>query len=109
MTGKLILLLFVWSETRTSQGLLTVNKEGDPVFGIIPAEIVVGLSVLLNFVLFSFGQTAGIAGSRVYFPMKSRVIIGLSSICACIKRVSTFIFYLSPSLGLWNLLRHYQG
>jgi len=109
MSGKLVLLLFAWSETRTSQGLFSVLQQGNnTVFGI-PAEIVVFLSVLFSFATFSFAQTAGIAGSRVYFPLKSRLILGLSSICACIKRVFTIIFYLTPSLGLWNILRHYQA
>ena len=107
LTGKLILIALVNSETRTTQGLLTIFDEKD-IFGI-PARIFIGLSVAFSFLSFAFAQTAGIAGYRIYFPMKSRASIGGSALLAAIVRVMTFILYFSPCLGLWNLLRHFQG
>ena len=107
LTGKLILIVLVESETRTTQGLLTLFDEKD-IFGI-SAKLFIGLSVLFSFASFSFAQSAGIAGLRIYFPMKSRALIGCSALLAAITRVLTFILYFSPCLGLWNLLRHFQG
>ena len=107
MTGKIILLALVWSETRTSHGLLTVFENKD-VFNI-PAELFIALSVMFSFVTFTFAQTAGIAGRRVYFPIASRLLIGFSALFSCLIRVMCFVLFFSPCLGLWNLLRHYQG
>ena len=107
LTGKIILIALVDSETRTTQGLLTIFDEQD-IFGI-PAKLFIVLSIAFNFASFSFAQTAGIAGSRIYFPLKSRALIGASALLASLKRVMIFVLYFSPCLGLWNLLRHYQG
>ena len=107
LTGKIILIALVRSQTRTTQGLLTIFDEND-FFGI-PAELFIILSILQSFVSFSFSQTAGIAGYRMFFPLGSRLLIGLSALLASVVRVMTFVLYFSPCLGLWNLLRHYQG
>ena len=107
MTGKIILLLLVESETRTTQGLLTIFDEKD-IFGI-PAKLFITLSIGLSFASFSFSQTAGIAGFRIYFPLQSRMLIGCSALLSCFVRVMTFVLYLSPCLGLFDLMRHFQG
>ena len=101
------MIALVESETRTTQGLLTVFDEKD-MFGI-PAKLFIGLSVAFSFASFSFAQTAGIGGFRIYFPMKSRALIGGYAFLSSVRRVITFVLYFSPCLGLWNLLRHYQG
>ena len=107
LSGKIILVALVESQTRTTQGLLTVFDEKD-IFGI-PAKIFVGLSIAFSFASYSYAQTAGIAGFRIYFPLKSKILIGSSAMLSSITRVMTFILYFSPCLGLWNLLRHFQG
>ena len=107
LTGKIILIALVDSDTRTTQGLLTIFDEQD-IFGI-PAKLFIVLSIAFSFASFSFAQTAGIAGFRIYFPLKSRALIGCSALLAAVTRVLTFVLYFSPCLGLWNLLRHFQG
>ena len=107
LTGKIVMIALVDSETRTTQGLLTIFDEQD-IFGI-PAKLFIVLSIAFSFASFSFAQTAGIAGFRIYFPLKSRALIGSSALLASITRVMTFVLYFSPCLGLWNLLRHFQG
>ena len=107
LTGKLILIALVESQTRTTQGLLTIFDEKD-IFGM-PAKLFIALSIVFSFASFSFAQTAGIAGFRVYFPLKSRILIGGSALLSSVVRVMIFVLYFSPCLGLWNLLRHYQG
>ena len=107
LTGKLILIALVESQTRTTQGLLTIFDEKD-IFGM-PAKLFIALSIFFSFASFSFAQTAGIAGFRVYFPLKSRILIGGSALLSSLVRVMIFVLYFSPCLGLWNLLWHYQG
>ena len=107
MTGKMILIALVQSETRTTQGLLSVFEEKD-YFGI-DSMVFITLSVLFSFCTFSLAQTVGIAGSRIYNPLSAKLLIGSSALLACAKRVMTYVKYFSPCLGLFNLLRHYQG
>ena len=107
MTGKIILIALVRSDTRTTQGLLTVFEKRD-YFGI-DSEVFIISSVIFSFTTFSLAQTLGIAGSRVYNPLTAKLLIGGSALFACAKRVMTYVKYFSPCLGLWNLLRHYQG
>ena len=107
MTGKIILIALVRSDTRTTQGLLTVFEKRD-YFGI-DSEVFIISSVIFSFTTFSLAQTLGIAGSRVYNPLTAKLLIGGSALFACAKKVMTYVKYFSPCLGLWNLLRHYQG
>ena len=107
MALKIILLALVQSETRTEQGLLTVFERSD--FLGIPANILIISSVGLSFLTFTLAQTDCLAGSRVYFPLKSRIMIGCSVILAVVKRVFSVVLFFSPCLGLFNLLRHFQG
>ena len=106
ITGKIILLALVYSQTRTTQGLITVFREKSDT---IPAEIVITISLLISFTTFTLSQIAGVSGSRQYFPLKSKFFIGSSALLASLIRITCFVLYFSPSLGLWNLLRHYQG
>ena len=107
LTGKIILIALVDSDTRTTQGLLTIFDEQD-ILGI-PAKLFIVLSIAFSFASYSFAQTAGIAGFRIYFPFKSRALIGCSALVASLTRTMSFVLYFSPCLGLWNLLRHFQG
>ena len=107
ITGQVILIALVSSETRTSQGLLAVFAKKD-LFGI-PADVFIVLSISFSFLTFAFGQTNGIAGSRIYFPTSARLLIGCSALFCCFARVTVWVQYFSPCPGLWNLLRHYQG
>ena len=117
MTGKIILLALVWSETRTRHGgLESGNGSGWAQLNLvhkdefnIPAELVIAISVMFSLATFTFSQTAGIAGLRMYFPMPSRLLIGCSALFSCVIRILCFVLFFSPCLGLWNLLRHYQG
>ena len=107
MTGRIILLALVGSNTRTTQSLSTIFDNKD-IFGI-PARLFIFLSIALSFARFTFSQITGIAGCRIYFPIRSKILIGSSALLSSVVRVTTFILYFSPCLGLWNSLRHFQG
>ena len=107
LSAQVALLALSYSDTRTSHGLVSVFKGSKVLF--IPADVYCILSILMSIGSFAWAQTSGIAGKRVYFPMKSKFMIGMSALMACLIRVTAFVLFFSPSLGLWNLLRHYQG
>ena len=109
LTGKIILIAIVDSQTRTTQGVCSsAIFEDTHIFGI-PAKTFIYLSIAFSIASFPFAQTDGIAGLREYFPPKSKLLIGCSALISSIVRIMSFILYFSPCLGLWNLLRHYQG
>ena len=107
LSAQVALLALAKSDTRTSHGLVSVFKGSKVLF--IPADIYVYISILISVLSVGWAQSGGIAGRRVYFPLKSKFIIGLSALLACLIRVTAFVLFFSPSLGLMNLLRHYQG
>ena len=103
-----VTLLALWaSDTRTSHEIVSVFKASK--FFFIPSNVWMYISILISLAGFAWAQSGGIAGKRVYFPLKSRFMIGMSALIACLTRVTAFVLFFSPSLGLWNLLRHYQG
>ena len=107
LSAQVALLALSTSETRTSHILASVFN--GPKILFIPANVYVFISILKNFGCFAWAQSGGIPGQRVYFPLMSRCMIGMSALMACLIRVTAFVLFFSPSLGLWNLLRHHQG
>ena len=107
LAGQVMLLALSYSDTRTTHGLVSFFKKESFLF--IPAEWYLGLSILQSIGSFVWSQTNGLSGHRVYFPQKSKLIIAVSALIACSIRVMAFVLFFSPALGLWNLLRHYQG
>ena len=49
------------------------------------------------------------SSSRDYFPTKSKIVLAVFAGCSLTMKVSSVIFYFTPTLGLFNVLRHLQG
>ena len=137
MTLSVILYLYSTSETRTSQSLLAViNKnstlptdektEKQTCFDIsfsnenplwlkidvlkcLPPLLVISLNFFMSFLSFTRSQMKGVTGHRKFNPMKSKIILGLYLLLSCILRETSLVMYFSPTLGLFNLLRHLQA
>ena len=111
-TINTILLLYAASLTRSRQGLAALFDQDAFVFlGItLPSSMVLAVLLVLNFVGLISAQYNGIIGQRghLYQPFgKLLKLIGCS--CANLTRIMSFTLYFAPSLGLFNLLHHYQG
>merc|ERR1711974_15104 len=50
----------------------------------------------------------GISGCREYFPLPSKIFMGLYAFCAISSRVMAMILFFASPLGLFSLLRHVQ-
>ena len=130
LCGQFLLLLLAESETRTLQAFTALFKQSDIEISdiskkdwmkqnnyinlqegkfIIPAHTFVIISVLFSIFTFTYSQSGGVAGHRVYFPIKSKITIGFSALMACVTRVTSMVLYFSPVMGLWNLTRHLHG
>ena len=106
---SMLLLLFSQSETRTAQGLESVFDGGhDLIFGI-PPTIVLVLNNIWSILSAWRAYYKVLSSTKDYFPLRSILIIGCYVILSLVIKCSACIVYFAPSLGLFNLLRHYQG
>ena len=101
----LILLLLSYTETPVEKGLKTVFKEG---LGALPLFLLV-TSNILSAKSFATSHCKVLNICREHFPSTSRLIATLYSLCGLITRVVAIIMYFTVPLGLFSLLRHWQG
>ena len=122
LCGQILLFFLAESETRTLQAFITIFKPKE--VGItdltrkieteennikLEAPVIIALSIFVSIFAFTYSQAEGVAGNRIYFPIKSKIIIGFSALIACITRVGSVLLYFAPVFGLWNMARHLQG
>ena len=100
LSAQLILFLNTISQTRTSEGLVEVFKEKE--------LALLELSVMWSFISCCISHLGVLSAYREFFPLPSKIIAGLHAVFAVIKRVLSIIFYVTPPLGLFSLLRHLQ-
>ena len=82
----------------------------DNVLGLpVPVEAAIIIYFLWSLASFTFAHAKGLTGHRDYFPFISKLILLSSVLLATIVRIMAITFFFAPSLGLFNLLRHYQG
>ena len=110
----LTMALLVLSETRTSQGLLTVFKEDGvkvEFLGISwnDSAFFIAFSILLSIFTYTIAQYQAIRSSHKYFPFISKLLIIMYCLTSLMARIISTITYFAPSLGLFNLLRHFQA
>ena len=101
----LILVLYSYTETLVETGLKTVFNEGfEPLsIGLLIA------STVLSSISFTSSHCKVLNVCREHFPFLSRLVASLYSLCGLITRVVAMIMYFTVPLGLFSLLRHWQG
>ena len=101
-----ILQFYADSQTRTSQGLEQLFEQ-EAILFIDPRTFLIITTIWT--VISATKSYISSSSARDYFPMKSKIILALFSLCSLTMRVSAIILYFTPSLGLFNVLRHLQG
>ena len=112
LVGDVILLLYGYSATRTTQGLASMFMQPMVVIIGIPlsSEVVLGLLLAMNLASFINVHINGILeGYSSNNSIAGRSMLTLSILCGSLVRVASMTLYFSPTLGLFNLLHHYQG
>ena len=105
----IVIILFSRSKTRTAQGLEGILEEGeDLVFGI-PPDIILTISITLSAITAWRSYVKGISQTKDHFPFKSKAILGLYVITSLGIKIGASLIFLTPSLGLFNALTHFQG
>ena len=107
MFFNILLVLFSISETRTETAFESLfNQEGkDDTFGISNLTIFM-VSTVASFLSFLNLFTTAHAS---YWPWKSKMFVGVYCTMNLVLRLFTMILYFTPTLGLLNILRHYQA
>ena len=75
----------------------------------IDAKLIVAISFMWSLYSFTTSHVQGLTGHREYFPISSKSLLLASVLCATLNRVITTTIFFTPPLGLFDILRHYQG
>ena len=104
---NILLVLFSISETRTETAFESLfNQKGEEyIFGISNFTLFIA-STVLSFFSFLNLFTSAHASNQ---PLKSKLTVGVYGTMNLAMRLLAMIFYFTPSLGLLNILRHYQA
>ena len=112
LAGNVILLCYGYSHTRTTQGLAALFKEGTFVFMNVnlSSKFVLGILLVMNLATFIKVHFNGIVeGYSSNSKMAGKFMLVLSIFCGIVVRILSMTLYFSPTLGLLNLLHHYQS
>ena len=111
MTANAILLLYARSTTRARQGLTSLFDKGIDFMGFyLPPELVIGLLLAINLMSFIKVQMNGmIEGYASNYSILGKVVLLINIICSTLVRIASMTLYFSTTLGLFDLLTHYQG
>ena len=101
----LMLLLLSYTETPVEKGLKTVFNEG---LGALPLFLLT-ISNILSAKSFTTSHCKVLNVGREHFPLTSRLIATIFSLCGLTTRVVAMIMYFTVPLGLFSLLRHWQA
>ena len=103
---NILLVLFSISETRTETAFESLfNQEGEADFGISNLTIFIA-STVVSFLSFLNLFTSAHSSN---WPFKSKLAVGVFGTMNLAMRLLAMILYFTPSLGLLNILRHYQA
>ena len=112
VAGNTVLLFFAKSSTKTSQGLSALLENNTSVvMGLsLPSEVVIAALLVVSLLCFLNVHTNGtVEGYASNYKLLGKLTILIGIICAVFVRVASILLYFSTNLGLFNLLRHYQG
>ena len=100
-----ILLLLSYTDTPVEKGLKTVFNEG---LGALTLFLLTAKNIL-SAKSFTTSHCKALNVCREHFPLTSRLAATIFSLCGLITRVVAIIMYFSVPLGLFSILRHWQG
>ena len=106
-----LLLVFTKSPTRTSETLSTFDEDGGYFSHTLGIPPVVFITFNNIWSLFSGWRSyvRGMKASKERFPLLSQGILGFFVVLSMVTKATASILFLTPSLGLFSCLRHYQG
>ena len=107
---QIILLFLTQTETGTVRlPALDAIFDKSSFFGLVfDARILLILSVLWSIKSCIFLQLKTTALGKGFFPTKATIIVLFWSLFGTCRRILSLVLFFAPSLGLFNLLHHFQ-
>ena len=112
VAGNTVLLFFAKSSTKTRQGLAALLENNATVFmGLsLPSEVVIAVLLVVNLLSFINVHINGmVEGYASNYNLLGKFTAFLGIICNVFVRIFSILLYFSTNLGLFSLLRLYQG
>ena len=112
MKFSFLLLVFSYSKTRTATGLeaaFSEDESNNTLLLGIPPEISIIMNVIWTAITSWSSYIQGMSCTKDHFPFISKVILGVFVVVSLLISCSVTLIYLAPTLGLFDLLAHYQG
>ena len=111
-TINTILICYAHSSTKTRQGLAAIfTQDGFAFMGAtISPTVIIAVLLTMNFMSLIRAHMNGfIMGHGSNYILRGKLLVYLFVASAIVVRIMSFTMYFTPMLGLFNLLRHYQG
>ena len=114
LTFSIMLLLFSISPTRIFDGLSSIfdeiSNENAPEMPFnLPPEILLFLSYIWTFFSAFKSYIKRMSWTKANISIGAKIILFLYVSISMLLTISSNIIFLTPSLGLFSILRHYQG
>ena len=114
LTFSILLLLFSISPTRIFDGLRSIfdetSNENMPEMPFnLPPEILLILTYIWTFFSAFKSYIRRMSWTKANFSIEAKIILFLYVSISMLLTISANIIFLTPSLGLFSILRHYQG
>ena len=112
LVGNVILLCCAYSNTKSTQGLAALFEQDSVDISIttISSKVVLCLLLTINMVSYVLVHYKGMVEQYgTIYSFIGKLMLMLCIACSSIVRIMSMTLYFSPSLGLFNLLHHFQG
>lgn len=112
LVGNVILLCYAYSNTKSTQGLAALFEQDSVDISIttISSKVVLCLLLTINMVSYVLVHYKGMVEQYgTIYSFIGKLMLMLCIACSSIVRIMSMTLYFSPSLGLFNLLHHFQG
>ena len=112
LAGNVVLLCYGYSNTKTTQGLAALFKQDAiTIWNLtVSSEFILGMllaSNLITFVRVNF--TCIVEGYGSNCKIIGKMLLLMCIAIGSLVRISSMTLYFAPSLGLFDLLHHYQS
>ena len=98
--AQIVLLLFSWTNSKTTGGLEEMNKKSSP-------EVLI-FSILLSWKSITFTSFKTIRVHKPFLPMATSYLVFPWIIVSASIRVLVFVLYFTPGFGLFSILNHWK-
>jgi hypothetical protein len=112
LAGNVVLLCYGYSQTKTSQGLAALFKqENMKIWNItFSSNFILGVLLAMNLITFvRVNFSCIVEGYGNNCKVMGKILLLTCIAIGSLIRIASMTLYFAPTLGLFDLLHHYQG